>query len=74
MEAAFPEAFINMYYRKKADYESERIPPPHPSAEAVLQATDERIGKLQKEEGTWIGMLVGEQRSPSGGLSAPRVL
>jgi hypothetical protein len=56
-----PKAFVNLMNRMKAAHRGAPLPPPHPFIEAVLNATNESIEELVSSQGSWVGMILGEE-------------
>jgi hypothetical protein len=56
-----PKAFLNLMNRMRAAHRGAQPPPAHPFIEAVLNATEESIEELVSSQGTWVGLILGEE-------------
>jgi hypothetical protein len=56
-----PKALLNLMNRMKAAHREAPLPPAHPFIEAVLNATEESIEELVRSQGSWVGLILGEE-------------
>jgi hypothetical protein len=56
-----PKAFVNLMNRMRAAHGGGSPPPAHPFIEAVLNATEESVEGLIRSQGTWVGLILGEE-------------
>jgi hypothetical protein len=69
-----PRAFLNLMNRMKAAHLGASPPPPHSFIEAVLNATDESIEELVSSQGSWVGMILGEEPITRGEITRAEAL
>lgn len=69
-----PIAFLNLMNRMRAAYGGALPPPVHPFIEAVLNATEESIEELVSSQGTWVGMILGEEPITRGEVTRAEAL
>jgi hypothetical protein len=69
-----PKAFVNLMNRMRAAHGGALPPPPHPFIEAVLNATDESVEGLVSSQGTWVGLILGEEPITRGEITRKEAL
>jgi hypothetical protein len=69
-----PKAFLNLMARMKAAHLGTLPPPPHPFIEAVLNATEESIEGLVSSQGSWVGLILGEEPITRGEITRAEAL
>jgi hypothetical protein len=69
-----PKAFLNLMNRMRAAHRGVPPPPPHPFIEAVLNATEESVEVLVSSQGTWVGLILGEEPITRGEITRAEAL
>jgi hypothetical protein len=69
-----PKAFLSLMNRMRAAHRGAQPPPAHPFIEAVLNATDESVAGLVSSQGTWVGMVLGEEPITRGEITRAEAL
>ncbi len=69
-----PKAFLNLMNRMRAAHGGASPPPAHPFIEAVLNATDESVEGLISSQGTWVGLILGEESITRGEITRAEAL
>ena len=67
-------AFVNLMNRMRAAHGGASPPPAHPFVEAVLNATEENVEGLVSSQGTWVGLILGEEPITRGEITRKEAL
>jgi hypothetical protein len=69
-----PNAFLNLMNRMRAAHRGALPPPAHPFIEAVLHATEESVEGLVSNQGTWVGLILGEEPITRGEITCEQAI
>ena len=69
-----PKAFLNLMNRMRAAHGGASPPPAHPFIEAVLNATEESVEGLVSSQGSWVGLILGEEPITRGEITRDEAL